>query len=567
MVAPRWATAGTQESPALAVLYFDNNSGDSELDVLSKGFADMLITDLSSTGVVTVVEREKLQALLQEVKVQRNKFFDRKTAVKLGKGLGARYVVSGSFMQVKPLLRIDVRLIEVATSKVILATQVKGATESVFDLEQQLVSNFMEKLNHRFSAARLPATKIPNLKTLLSYSESLALVDKGDTAKAAALMQKVVSQAPLFGLARSRHEEFIKRIATSQSRRDVVRSQGAQALYAEAKAFIKAHPLATLTKNEASFYLGYRALLGLEFATALRPRLVGKVNSLAVPRQKPGPAVALMNAYYNHHRKLLLEVRELESRFGEVRPNLPGDAYANARKLGLRASGTFPSERLLDFVLKGRVPKVGEVESYSIAPPLANIDPKIAKAAKALVVTESARVSTKSRTLEAHQARVIEALAAWHFNGGRVEEGIVTLQTVIDRFPNYHGWKYAQTRIKEQLGLKHNHYVSRRLKYESALSACDPSDYNVGLSGVFSMRIRGLGLLAGVRGMEKELRDACRKDAKYPKMQKYLMQDIFLAAAKFDDCAWFDLYLKKWLALGGSKGDAAGYRKNWSRCP
>ena len=73
----------------VAILYFDNNTKDGDLDLLRKGMADMLITDLSGVDGMTVVEREKLEALLAELKLQRSKYFDAKTAVKLGRGAGA----------------------------------------------------------------------------------------------------------------------------------------------------------------------------------------------------------------------------------------------------------------------------------------------------------------------------------------------------------------------------------------------------------------------------------------------------------------------------------------------
>src|SRR4051812_48202211 len=76
--------AHAAESKVVTVLYFDNNSDRRELDVLRKGLADMLVTDLAAVEGLQVVEREKLQKLLDEMKLQRGKFFDPKTAQVLG---------------------------------------------------------------------------------------------------------------------------------------------------------------------------------------------------------------------------------------------------------------------------------------------------------------------------------------------------------------------------------------------------------------------------------------------------------------------------------------------------
>ena len=81
----------------IAISYFDNSSGDAKYNALSKGIADMLITDLSKIKGVTIVEREKLEKLIQEIKLGQSKYFDPTTAQKLGKGLGAQNILTGSF--------------------------------------------------------------------------------------------------------------------------------------------------------------------------------------------------------------------------------------------------------------------------------------------------------------------------------------------------------------------------------------------------------------------------------------------------------------------------------------
>lgn len=568
LLAPTSAMAESSRMPAVAVLYFDNNSGDKSLDVLSKGFADMLITDLSSTGSVTVVEREKLQALLDEAKLQRSKFFDPKTAVKIGKGLGARYVLSGSFLQVKPLLRIDMRMIDVTTSNVVLATQVKGPHNDVFQLEQRLVGEFMNKLNHKFFSAKLPPTKVPNLEALLSYSQGLALIDQGDDAKAATLMKKLVTKAPAFGLARSKHALLIRKMAESSARRDKELYREKGALFAEAKAYIASHSIAKLNKEEAQHYLAYRALLGLEVIAALHPLLLGQqATSRVLPRKGAGRALALVRAYYENQRRLVEETSKLSGRLGQLYARLPKDSYELARALKLEAKTSFPAKMLINFLLHGRAPAVGAQKSFRIMPAPADLDPKLEKAALALAKAQLALSTPPGAvSLDAEQSHILIDLADWHIKRGRVEQGVGELQKILDRFPKLHNWSYIEKRIQEQLGLKYNFAVARRAKFEAALAACDPSDYNVGMATVFSERLQAHGLQA-IPFMETELLKRCGKSPKLPKMKRVLYLSSFLKAARFEDCEWFELYIKRWLANGGSSVDAVGYRKNYSSCP
>lgn len=51
----------------LAVLYFDNHTGDARWAPLQKGLADMMVTDLAGTPGLTVVERARLRAAVQQM--------------------------------------------------------------------------------------------------------------------------------------------------------------------------------------------------------------------------------------------------------------------------------------------------------------------------------------------------------------------------------------------------------------------------------------------------------------------------------------------------------------------
>jgi TolB-like protein len=121
-----FAFALTVKAKTIAISYFDNSSGDAKYNALSKGIADMLITDLSKVKGVNIVEREKLEKLIQEIKLGQSKYFDPATAQKLGKGLGAQNILTGSFYFLDNTLRIDARLIDVQTGGIILAEQVTG---------------------------------------------------------------------------------------------------------------------------------------------------------------------------------------------------------------------------------------------------------------------------------------------------------------------------------------------------------------------------------------------------------------------------------------------------------
>ena len=133
------------DTKTVAISYFDNTSGLEEYNPLSKGLADMLITDLSNVKSIQIVEREKLESLLSEIKLGSSKFFDPSTAQKLGAGLGADIILTGAFLSIEPDMRIDARLIEVETGKIIKSNKVLGKSSDFFILESQLVKMLIAK--------------------------------------------------------------------------------------------------------------------------------------------------------------------------------------------------------------------------------------------------------------------------------------------------------------------------------------------------------------------------------------------------------------------------------------
>ncbi|MCC6622660.1 MAG: hypothetical protein IT385_15465, partial [Deltaproteobacteria bacterium] len=204
--------------PVLAVLYVANHSGEARYDVLHKGLADMLVTDLRAQGL-TVVERARLQALIDEQALQASSFIDPATAVRVGQGLGATHVVTGSLAAIAPQIRLDVRLVDVATGEVVVTASARGAPAGFFELEQELVARFVEAFDKRFVALPTSQTRVGDADALLDFAAGLDLADRGELERARERLDRAVSRAPAFGLARLRRDALVKQLVQAQERR------------------------------------------------------------------------------------------------------------------------------------------------------------------------------------------------------------------------------------------------------------------------------------------------------------------------------------------------------------
>ncbi len=130
----------------IAVVDFANTKKDPELDYLIKGIPESLITYLGKRGEVRIVERSRMEAALEEMKLGMSGIVDEQTAVEVGKAVGATAVMVGSFLQIGDRIRINTRLIDVGTSKIMAAEQTLGRVDEIFELMDQTAEGMWAKL-------------------------------------------------------------------------------------------------------------------------------------------------------------------------------------------------------------------------------------------------------------------------------------------------------------------------------------------------------------------------------------------------------------------------------------
>src|SRR2546430_7348543 len=92
----------------VAVMFFDNQSGSTDLDWLREGLADMLITDLSRSGNLAVLSRQQLYLLLERIGHKESEKIRLDEALDLAKRSQAQVVILGSFARLAEEIRIEV---------------------------------------------------------------------------------------------------------------------------------------------------------------------------------------------------------------------------------------------------------------------------------------------------------------------------------------------------------------------------------------------------------------------------------------------------------------------------
>ncbi len=203
-------TADTQR-PTLAVMYFTNGALIDNVSYapLSKGMAEMLITELAQNNAVRVVERDRLQSVIEEQNLQNSDRVDKETAVKLGKTLGARHMLLGTFViDPKRNMRIDVRAVNTETSAIEYTESVTGNADNLLQMVIQLGTKLNAGLKLpalKTASATTPAAKSPNqFKALMAMSQALEAEDKKNKTQAVSFYKQAIALNPDFDRAKVR---------------------------------------------------------------------------------------------------------------------------------------------------------------------------------------------------------------------------------------------------------------------------------------------------------------------------------------------------------------------------
>ena len=171
----------------------------------------MLITDLSNVKSIQIVEREKLESLLKEIGLGESKFMDESSAQKLGKGLGAGYILTGSYFIMGETMRIDARLVDVGTGKVSMGEEITGKKNIFFELEKQLVEKLIVTLNLELSRTEernIKKVQTESFDSFNAYSKALNANDNEDFDKVKKYLEESISFDPNYERAKIKLNEI-----------------------------------------------------------------------------------------------------------------------------------------------------------------------------------------------------------------------------------------------------------------------------------------------------------------------------------------------------------------------
>jgi len=187
----------------MAIIDFKNRSVDKKLqyDPMEKGFADLFINRLNNSTNLKVVERERIQWILDEIKLQDQ--YNMEGAVRAGKQLGVQTVLLGSFIILGDQIWLGARLVKVESSEILLTDDVKGDLDNFFDLVDQLGQKIADKINVTLKdVSKEEVSEAPTLDAIMSYSVGLSYLEREDYKNAYDKFEEALKYDPNYEKAR-----------------------------------------------------------------------------------------------------------------------------------------------------------------------------------------------------------------------------------------------------------------------------------------------------------------------------------------------------------------------------
>ncbi len=187
------------DKPSVAVLPFNNMSGDPEQNYFADGISEDITTELSRFHSIFVISRNSAFTY-------RGEAVDVRQA---GQELGVEYIVEGSVRKAGRKIRITAQLIAVATGHHVWADRYDREMEDLFAVQDEITETIVSTLVGRIEAADIDRAKRKTTENMVAYDYLLRGLDfhksgrisMDDSTKAVEMFTKAVELDPGFARA------------------------------------------------------------------------------------------------------------------------------------------------------------------------------------------------------------------------------------------------------------------------------------------------------------------------------------------------------------------------------
>lgn len=193
----------------IAVFPFRYTGSNAEVAPLSRGLTHLMITDLAKLSRFTLLERERVQALVDELQLAESNRADPATGARSGRLLRAAQVVQGSVGEMPggTDLRLDAAIVDANNAAVVASGSANDRLQQLFALQKAVLFRLVDQLGITLTPAErraLSERPTADLQAFLAFSRGLEAEDRGDYETANANFSAALARDPNFRAARDR---------------------------------------------------------------------------------------------------------------------------------------------------------------------------------------------------------------------------------------------------------------------------------------------------------------------------------------------------------------------------
>ena len=154
---------------AVAVVTFTNVTREPGDEWIGAGIAETVTADLKNVKGLTVIGRERIFDALRTLQSTDAARLDDRFAIEIGRGLGARWIVSGGYQRLSDQLRITARFVEVQTGVVLRNVKIDGGLRDIFHLQDRIVFELTEDLHLQLARSEIAEIQKAETRSVEAY--------------------------------------------------------------------------------------------------------------------------------------------------------------------------------------------------------------------------------------------------------------------------------------------------------------------------------------------------------------------------------------------------------------
>ena len=196
------------DKPSLAIMYFENNTGDASLNHWRSALPEWLITDLAQSKHIRVLSGDRLLNILRKLNLLEAKKYDSTDLKAVARESGTNYILKASLSKAGDTFRIDYALQEISSGESVGSDFVMGEGERSFPtMVDELTKSI--KANFKFTEEEITSDIDRDVGEITTsspeaykyYIEGRKYHSTGDSRKSIPLMERAIAIDPEFAMA------------------------------------------------------------------------------------------------------------------------------------------------------------------------------------------------------------------------------------------------------------------------------------------------------------------------------------------------------------------------------